>query len=422
MQASHEIMKEAAKYNSKTGKMELDIVDGVAVIGIQGSISNRQSFFSWLYGGVAIQAIKREIEEAVKSYAVKSILLNFDSPGGTVPGVDDLSNYIRSIKKPVVAYTGGRMCSAAMWIGSAADRIVVGKTAEIGSIGVLMVHEEYSKMGKEIGINTTILKSGKYKAVGNPYEPLSKDDKDTIQAELDYLYSIFVETVAGNKGISVDKALTMADGKIFIGQQAVDIGLADDLGTYDDAIKDALSMGESEVQYFLKTGNMPGKSKQMTNQIDSVKELKSAFPDLTVKLIQEGVDSVDVRAAVDMAVKAETERILGLAGIQFDDGGKFKALVESGVSVDQFKAVKDLQPKKSEDQETDPKAAEMLDELKKANAQDPGQGGDAGDTPKDFISAAKAIKEAEKCGHREAFSKAAKRFPALYEAHAKGGK
>lgn len=426
MQANPEIMKEAAKYNSKTGKMELNIVDGVAVIDVQGSISNRMSFFSFLYGGTTVPKIKRELEDAVKSYAAKSILLNIDSPGGTVPGIDDLSHYIRSIKKPVVTYTGGMMCSASIWFGSAADRIVAGKTAELGSIGILMVHEEYSKMDKEIGINTTILKSGKYKAVGNPYEPLSKDDKNTIQAELDYLYSIFVETMAGNKGLSVDQVLPMADGKIFIGQQAVDIGLADSLGTYDDAFQEALSMGKSEVQYFFKTGKTPERKELMADaKIDSIKELKAAFPDLTAKLVQEGVDSVDI----ETAVKAETDRILGLAAVQFSENGdKFKALTESGVSVDQLKAIKAMEPETPEESgtpeepETDPKAAEMLRELKKANAQDPGQGEGGDNEPKTFEAAWKAIKKEDDCDTRAAMSKAARKYPKLYDAQAKGRK
>jgi hypothetical protein len=283
-----------------------------------------------------------------------------------------------------------------------------------------MVHEEYSAMDKELGINTTILKSGKYKAVGNRYEPLSKNDKDTIQAELDYLYSIFVETVAGNKGLSVDQVLPMADGKVFIGQQAVDIGLADSLGTYEDAFKEALSMGKSEVQYFLKTGHAPGRKELMADvTIDSVKELKTAFPELTAKLVQEGVDSVNIGDSVT----AETERIMGLASIQFgEDGDKFKALVASGVSVDQFKAIKAMAPEKPKDTDTesDPKAAKMLEELKKANAQDPGAGDGGEDGPKTFKAAWQAIKKEDGCSTREAMSKASRKYPKLYEAQVKG--
>jgi len=407
------IMKEAAAYTGKEGEIKLNIRDGVAIINISGTITSQTSFFSWLYGGAAIPAIRSELEAALNNPAVKSIVLNINSPGGTVAGVNDLAEYIKGIQKPVIAYSDGLMCSAAMWIGSAADKIVIGKTAEAGSIGVLMVHTDYSGMDKEMGIKSTVLKAGKYKALGNSYEPLSKEAEDTIQAELDYLYSIFVEAIATNKKITVDEALKMADGKIFIGQQAVDIGLVNQIGTMETAIQTALSLGKSDFHFFIQTGKK--RKKLMTTNFESVKELKSAFPELANELVKEGAASVDV----DGKVKAEVDRIFGLIKIEMPEAGeKFIALVASGVTVDQYTAIKALQPAQPKADDKDIKK-EILDELKKANTEDVGQGkADSG--PKTFMEAWQSSKKSENCDTQKAMSMAAKQYPELYKKHAEG--
>lgn len=399
------------EFNEKIKKQELVVEDGVAQISISGAISNRQSFFSFLFGGATISSIERELTMAADDWRVKSVLLNIDSPGGTIGGVDDLATLVRNFSKPIVAYSGGMMCSAAYWIGSAADKIVISKTADVGSIGVLMVHEETSKLDKDIGIKATVLKSGKYKAIGNPYEPLSKDGKEAFQSELDYLYSIFVETVAKNKSTSIENVLNMADGKVFIGQQAKDIGLVDQIGTFKDAFNITLSAGASEVKYFLLTGKKRTTIMSETT-LNSVKDLKDAFPDLAAAILKEGKESVDTAGII----KAENSRILELAKVHFGaDGDKFENLVKSGVTLEQYQAMKDLQP---EPESKEDMKAKILAELEKDHVGDPGTGDD--NSPKDFTAAWQEIKSADKCSTQQAMSKAAKQYPDLYTKHASG--
>ena len=151
----------------------------------------------------------------------------------------------------------------------------------------------------------------------------------------------------------------------------------------------------------------------MTTNFESVKELKSAFPELANELVKEGAASVDV----DGKVKAEVDRILGLAKIEMaDTGDKFVKLVESGVTVEQYTAIKALQPPQPKADDKDTKK-EILDEIKKANAEDVGQGkAEAG--PKDFMAAWQSIKKLEGCDTQTAMSKAAAQYPELFKKHA----
>lgn len=211
-----------------------------AVINVVGTMMARSSIMGSLSGGCSAERCRSHILDASERDSIKGIFLNVDSPGGNVHGTMELGEAIYRAResKPIHAYTSGMMCSAAYWVGSAAHRITAIATADIGSIGVILAHVDRSEEMKERGLKVTYIKAGKYKATGNPYSPLSDDDKEILQAEVDYLYSLFVENVARNLGVSIEVVLRdMADARIFIGQQAVDAGLVDAVGTVDDAFQ-----------------------------------------------------------------------------------------------------------------------------------------------------------------------------------------
>jgi capsid assembly protease len=220
-----------------------DIINGNAIIPIKGSLMKNPSAFSRIfYGARGTKDISTLISAALKNSSAERIILDIDSPGGTVDGTQELANFIYDNrgKKEIVAYSDGMIASAAMWIASAADkRYISGDTVELGSIGVYMMHADFSKMNKEMGINITELYAGKYKTAASPNKPLDKESKEYLQAQIDYLYSIFVEDVARNLGVSVETVLSdMADAKIFIGKQAITAGLVDGVSTFDELIHD----------------------------------------------------------------------------------------------------------------------------------------------------------------------------------------
>jgi signal peptide peptidase SppA len=217
------------------------VIDGVAVLPVEGVIAKRMNLFTRISGGVSTQLLERDFRAALADDRAHSILLSVDSPGGNVDGVFELAQTIYAArgKKPVVALADGMMASAAYWIGSAADRVfITGETTQVGSIGVVATHTDISKAEEMRGVKTTEITAGKYKRIASEHKPLSDEARAAIQEQVDHIYSVFVNQVARNRGRDVDTVLDkMADGRIFLGKKAAEIGLADGVSTQADLIR-----------------------------------------------------------------------------------------------------------------------------------------------------------------------------------------
>ncbi len=217
-----------------------EVINGVAVIPVSGIIAPKASLFMDVSGAVSTQRVQRDLEQAISDPSVKAVIVYLDTPGGSTLGTPELGTAIMQAraKKPVVAYTDGQMLSAGYWLGSAASAIYIsGPTVNVGSIGVVMGHRDTSQAEAAMGIKTTEITAGKYKRITTQYEPLSKAGREHMQATVDYLYSLFVNAVADHRGVSVDQVLSdMADGRVFIGQQAIDAGLVDGYKSLNELI------------------------------------------------------------------------------------------------------------------------------------------------------------------------------------------
>lgn len=215
------------------------IQDGVAVLPVDGVIAKRANLFMQISGGTSSELIGRDFKTALADPSVHSIILAIDSPGGTVDGTITLADMVAASTKPVVALASGTMASAAYWIGSAASAVyITDATTVVGSIGVVATHTDVSKSQDAQGIKTTEIAAGKYKRIASSYEPLSTEGRQTIQDQVDYTYALFVDAVAKQRGISAKQVLSdMADGRIFIGQQAIDAGLVDGVSTLDALVQ-----------------------------------------------------------------------------------------------------------------------------------------------------------------------------------------
>lgn len=215
------------------------IENGVAILPLQGVIAKRMNMFTHFSGGTSTQLFERDFVKAMNDPAVQSILLLVDSPGGSVDGVQELANIIFESrgKKPIIAYTDGVMASAAYWIGSAADEIYIsGDTTQVGSIGVVAAHVDISKAEERMGIKTTEIVAGKYKRIASRHEPLTAEGRNVLQEAVDHIYSVFVNDVARNRGKTEEQTLAMADGKVFLGTQAIKVGLVDGVSTMTNLI------------------------------------------------------------------------------------------------------------------------------------------------------------------------------------------
>lgn len=222
-----------------------NVEQGVGVISIKGSLVDGSAGYGIFFGETGYNDIRSALVAAVSNNEVKSILLDISSGGGQVSGVDDTAQLIRRVNavKPVVTYTGSMMGSAALWLGSSAGYSVAGQTAIVGSLGVVMVHMDRSKALYEAGIKPTVIRAGSEKALASPYEPLSEKAQAGLQSQADILYGVFLQHVASARGVSATNGdKKFGQGREFIGQQAVDVGLVDKLGTYEDAFLKAQAL------------------------------------------------------------------------------------------------------------------------------------------------------------------------------------
>lgn len=211
---------------------------GVAVLPIEGVIAPKANLFTRVSGGASAQMLMLQLESAMADSRVRSIILAIDSPGGSVFGTPELAGAVREFaaEKPIVTVSDATMASAAYWIGSAANAMfVTGPTVHVGSIGVVATHAHNPSRD---GSTVTEITAGRYKRIASDTQPLSEEGRVYLQERVDHIYSVFVEAVARHRGVGVDEVLEhMADGRVFIGQQAVEAGLVDGVSTMDAVVQ-----------------------------------------------------------------------------------------------------------------------------------------------------------------------------------------
>ena len=219
-------------------------VNSVAVLPLFGTIFPRANMMTDMSGATSAERFGAQFSELLKDPTVSAIVLDVNSPGGQIGGVEELSKTIFEArgKKPIVAVANHSMASAAYWIGSAADELVVTPSGKVGSVGVFAVHQDISAALDMEGVKTTLISEGKYKVEGNPYEPLSEEARATIQASVSEAYDSFVEALARNRGVNPANVRSgFGEGRMVGARQAVKMGMADRVGTLEEIISELLS-------------------------------------------------------------------------------------------------------------------------------------------------------------------------------------
>ncbi len=212
----------------------------VAVVPIFGTIVQRAGLLAESSGAVSTERIGAAFRQAMADPAVSSVVLQIDSPGGGVYGVAELADTIRSARgqKPIVAVADSLAASAAYWIASAADEIVVTPSGEVGSIGVFTAHEDWSQAFERIGVGVSLISAGKYKTEGNIFEPLGDEARAAIQGRVDDYYRLFTNAVAKGRGVSADEVRGgFGQGRVVGAQEAVKLGMADRVATMDATVR-----------------------------------------------------------------------------------------------------------------------------------------------------------------------------------------
>jgi len=319
------------------------MIGGTAVIPVTDTLAKRMNLFMSFSGGTSMESLQKSIRTAAADPLVSSILLDIDSPGGTIDGVQETSRAVAEAarKKPVIAYVDGMMASAAYWIGSAASAIVSIDTGLVGSIGVALTHYDFSAQDEKAGVKRTVLSAGKYKRIASDEKPLSQEGRDYLQEIIDTYYTLFVDAVAKNRGVSSEQVIEkMADGKDFIGAQALAAGLVDYIGSFDTALKIAGQAAQG------------APAKQITVKEDITmdrKELKEQFPELFQEVFDLGAASVDQGKIAADATAAERARVVSILGSDAGADAQ-KQAVETGLSLDaSYKLFFEAEKKRKDD-------------------------------------------------------------------------
>lgn len=308
-----------------------NVKDGVLVIPVQGMLLSGFPYAcDWATG---YEYIAKAYERGLEDYNVRGIAFDINSPGGEVQGNFDLvdSLYISRGKKPTLAMANPHAYSAAYNIASAADKINVDRIGGVGSIGVVTSHVNYSKYLEKQGIEITFIFAGDHKVDGNPYQALPDAVKARIQSRIDTLYTIFVDSVAKNRGMD-EKAVRATEALTYTAADAIEIGLADTTGPANAALAT-----------FVAAVNNTNGVRTMTTQTNA------AAPETPAAITTADVDKAkaEANAAGAKAAKDRINAISALEEAKDRPAAAHSLAMNTDISVDAAKVALAAMPKEA---------------------------------------------------------------------------
>ncbi len=215
---------------------------GIAVLPLYGVVTQRGNMVDDVSGpgSVSTQKFAASLRQALADESVRQILIDIDSPGGSVYGVAELADEIVAAraKKPIIAIANSLAASAAYWIGCSASEFYVTPGGEVGSIGVWQAHFDYSQALATEGVTPTLISAGKYKVEGNPYAPLDAEAQAFMQSRVDDYYLAFCKGVAKGRCVPISQVRNgMGQGRVLGAEAAIDQCMADGVVTFDDIVR-----------------------------------------------------------------------------------------------------------------------------------------------------------------------------------------
>ena len=211
----------------------------VALIPVLGILTQHATPLESWWLATSCDSVSRQIKAAMSDPGIDKIVLDCDSPGGSVFGVAELAAEIRAARavKPIIGVANSMAASAAYWIASACGELYVTPSGTVGSIGVIAAHEDVSKALELAGVTVTLITAGKYKSEGTSFAALGREARDAMQSDVDGYGRDFLRDVAAGRGVSVDTVRrTFGEGRMLRGADAVKVGAADGVATFSDVI------------------------------------------------------------------------------------------------------------------------------------------------------------------------------------------
>ena len=230
-----------ARLNGRQERKVRESPGNIAVISVRGVISNRINMLDDISQvGTSAERLDHQIRSAMATDSVKAVVLDMDSPGGAAAGTPEVAATLRELRggqKPIIAQVNALAASACYWLAAACDEIVAVPSAQIGSVGVITVHQQIAKMLEMEGREVTVITSSPYKGEANPWEPLSEEAQAYLQQQVDEYDALFVNGVAEGRGIDAGRVRdTYGQGRTMIAENARKVGMIDRIGTLRDTL------------------------------------------------------------------------------------------------------------------------------------------------------------------------------------------
>ena len=240
-EAMFQIQSERVLRDTRKQMAAANAGSGIAVLPLYGVVTQRGNMVDDISGpgSTSTQQFTSALRQVMADDTVGQILIDIDSPGGSVYGVAELASEIVKARtqKPVVAVANSLAASAAYWIGCSASEFYVTPGGEVGSIGVWQAHFDYSKALEEEGVKPTLISASKFKVEGNPYVPLDPEAQAFMQSRVDDYYNAFIQAVAVGRGVSVDDVRNgMGEGRVLGADAALAQRMVDGIASFDDVL------------------------------------------------------------------------------------------------------------------------------------------------------------------------------------------
>jgi protease-4 len=211
----------------------------IAVVPVEGTIATADNTVGGIQPTTTPEGLADALRQAGQDTSVVAVVIEINSPGGGVTASDEMHQSILDFRentsKPVVVSMGDTAASGGYYIATAADRIVANETTLTGSLGVIIPLNNFAEAAEKYGIRQVVIKSGKYKDMGSAFREMRPDEREIFQSIVDESYSEFVDVISEGRNIPEDRVREIADGRVYSGSQARDLGLVDSFGGLDEA-------------------------------------------------------------------------------------------------------------------------------------------------------------------------------------------
>ena len=219
--------------------------DAVAVIGLNGTITaGPQDYLTTT--GITPDRVRSLLDQAASNPSIKALVVRVNSPGGSVVASDEIYHALLAFEKPVVISMGDTAASGGYYISCAGDHVMAHPDTLTGSIGVISQFLNVQELMEKVGVEAVVITTGPRKDIGSPFRDITEEERELWRGILDQVYEDFVSVVVESRGLSPDTVRDLADGSIYTGQQALDLGLVDSVGTRQAAIDEAAERGNIE--------------------------------------------------------------------------------------------------------------------------------------------------------------------------------